>query len=171
YCGPARCARIARSCSVQGAASRPYPCDACVAPAAAAFCDPFPYIESRYARETIAEIRSLGVALVTAIITQTGSWTGSPSSDYGTVHNRITPSRSCRVTDVTTRPLLTVGSCFPAMCFRPVRPAGLTSPDTLTVRAPLPFGFQSTTPFWNSRIQTPLLQAPVCGLPAALETG
>jgi hypothetical protein len=45
----------------------------CGRPAAAAFCDPFPYIEPRYARETIAEIRSLGVALATAIITQTGS--------------------------------------------------------------------------------------------------
>src|SRR5581483_9840054 len=43
-CGPARCARIARSRSVQGAASRPYPCDACVAPAAASSGDRFPYI-------------------------------------------------------------------------------------------------------------------------------
>jgi hypothetical protein len=43
-------------------------------PAAAAFCDPFPYIDPRYARETIAEICSLGVALATAIISQTGSW-------------------------------------------------------------------------------------------------
>ena len=46
----------------------------CGRPAAAAFCDPFPYIEPRYARETIPEIRSLGVALATAIITQSGSW-------------------------------------------------------------------------------------------------
>ena len=45
----------------------------CGRPAAAAFCDPFPYIDPRYARETIAEIRSLGVALATAIINQTGS--------------------------------------------------------------------------------------------------
>ena len=45
----------------------------CGRPAAAAFCDPFPYIVPRYARETIAEIRSLGVALATAIISQTGS--------------------------------------------------------------------------------------------------
>jgi hypothetical protein len=45
----------------------------CGRPAAAAFCDPSPYIDPRYARETIAEIRSLGVALATAIITQTGS--------------------------------------------------------------------------------------------------
>jgi hypothetical protein len=45
----------------------------CGRPAAAAFCDPFPYIEPRYAREMIAEIRSLGVALATAITTQTGS--------------------------------------------------------------------------------------------------
>src|SRR5579863_2509084 len=45
----------------------------CGRPAAAAFCDPFPYIDPRYARETIAEICSLGVALATAIMTQTGS--------------------------------------------------------------------------------------------------
>jgi hypothetical protein len=45
----------------------------CGRPAAAAFGDPFPYIVPRYARETIAESRSLGVALATAIITQAGS--------------------------------------------------------------------------------------------------
>ena len=45
----------------------------CGRPSAAAFCDPFPYIVPRYARETIAEIRSLGVALATAIIGQSGS--------------------------------------------------------------------------------------------------
>src|SRR5215472_1655652 len=45
----------------------------CGRPAAAAFCDRFPYIVPRYARETIAEIRSLGVALATAIIGQAGS--------------------------------------------------------------------------------------------------
>jgi hypothetical protein len=39
----------------------------------ASFRDPFPYIEPRYARETIAEICSLAVALATAIISQTGS--------------------------------------------------------------------------------------------------
>ena len=33
----------------------------------------FPLQSPRYARETIAEIRSLGVALATAIINQTGS--------------------------------------------------------------------------------------------------
>jgi len=45
----------------------------CGRPPAASFGDRFPYIEPRYARETIAEICSLGVALATAIITQTGS--------------------------------------------------------------------------------------------------
>ena len=45
----------------------------CGRPAAAAFRDRFPYIEPRYARQTIAEIRSLGVDLATAIIAQTGS--------------------------------------------------------------------------------------------------
>jgi hypothetical protein len=34
--GAACCARIARSSADQGAASRPYPCDACVAPLATA---------------------------------------------------------------------------------------------------------------------------------------
>ena len=42
-------------------------------PAAAAFCDRFPYIVPRYARETIAETCSLGVALATAIMSQPGS--------------------------------------------------------------------------------------------------
>ena len=45
----------------------------CGRPAAAAFCDRFPYIVPRYARETIAEIRSLGVALATAIMSETDS--------------------------------------------------------------------------------------------------
>ena len=45
----------------------------CGRPAAAAFGDPFPYIVPRYARETIAEIRSLGVALATAIMSQSAS--------------------------------------------------------------------------------------------------
>jgi hypothetical protein len=45
----------------------------CGRPASASFCDRFPYIGPRYARETIAEICSMWVALVTAIITQTGS--------------------------------------------------------------------------------------------------
>ena len=42
-------------------------------PPAASFCDRFPYIGPRYARETIAEICSLGGALATAIMSQTGS--------------------------------------------------------------------------------------------------
>ena len=46
----------------------------CGRPSAAAFPDPFPYIEPRYARETIGEICSLRVALATAIISHTGSW-------------------------------------------------------------------------------------------------
>jgi hypothetical protein len=50
----------------------------CGRPAAAAFCDPFPYIVPRYARETIAEICSLGVALATAIISQPGSQVEPP---------------------------------------------------------------------------------------------
>jgi hypothetical protein len=45
----------------------------CGRPAAASFCDRFPYIVPRYARETIAETCSLGVALATAIISQTDS--------------------------------------------------------------------------------------------------
>jgi len=45
----------------------------CGRPAAASSCDPFPYIEHSYARETIAGICSLTVALATAIIGQTGS--------------------------------------------------------------------------------------------------
>ena len=45
----------------------------CGRPPTASFGDRFPYIEPRYARETIAETCSLGVALATAIITQTGS--------------------------------------------------------------------------------------------------
>jgi hypothetical protein len=42
-------------------------------PSSASFCDRFPYIEPRYARETIAETCSMRVALATAIISQTGS--------------------------------------------------------------------------------------------------
>jgi hypothetical protein len=34
----------------------------------------FPLHSPRYARETITEICSLGIALATAIISQTGSW-------------------------------------------------------------------------------------------------
>jgi hypothetical protein len=50
----------------------------CGRPAAAAqvfedMGDPFPYIVPRRRRETIAEIRSLGVALATASMNQTGS--------------------------------------------------------------------------------------------------
>ena len=45
----------------------------CGRPSSAAFCDPFPYIDPRYARETIAETRSTWVALATAIISHTGS--------------------------------------------------------------------------------------------------
>ena len=45
----------------------------CGRPAAAASCDPFPYIVPRYARETITGVRSLGVALATAIISQSDS--------------------------------------------------------------------------------------------------
>jgi hypothetical protein len=52
----------------------------CGRPSSAAFCDPFPYIDPRYARETIAEIGSIRVALATAIISQTGSWPASESS-------------------------------------------------------------------------------------------
>ena len=98
YCGPACYARDARSQSVQGVPLG-HPCDARVAPASAAFCDRFPYIGPRYARETIAEICSMGASccardarshsvqgvpsghpcdarvapLATAIISQTGS--------------------------------------------------------------------------------------------------
>jgi hypothetical protein len=49
----------------------------CGRPAAAAFGDTLPYIVPRDARETIAEIRSLGVALATALIIETG--TADPS--------------------------------------------------------------------------------------------
>jgi hypothetical protein len=45
----------------------------CGRPGSADFCDPFPYIEPRYARETITEICSIRVALATAIINQPGS--------------------------------------------------------------------------------------------------
>jgi hypothetical protein len=48
----------------------------CGRPSSAGFCDPFPYIDPRYARETIAETCSIWVALATAIISQTGSWRG-----------------------------------------------------------------------------------------------
>ena len=46
----------------------------CGRPRSASFCDPFPYIDPRYARETIAESCSIRVALATAIMTQTGSY-------------------------------------------------------------------------------------------------
>jgi hypothetical protein len=45
----------------------------CGRPSSASFCDRFPYIGPRYARETIAETCSMRVALATAIISQTGS--------------------------------------------------------------------------------------------------
>src|ERR1700730_4979493 len=45
----------------------------CGRPSSARFCDPFAYIDPRYARETIAEPCSIWVALATAIISQTGS--------------------------------------------------------------------------------------------------
>ena len=45
----------------------------CGRPSSAAFCDRFPYIDPRYARETIAERCSIWVALARAIIGQTGS--------------------------------------------------------------------------------------------------
>ena len=53
----------------------------CGRPPAASFGDRFPYIEPRYARETIAEICSLGVALATAIISPTGYYTRSMISE------------------------------------------------------------------------------------------
>jgi hypothetical protein len=46
----------------------------CGRPPAASFCDHFPYIGPRYAREAIAASCSMWVALATAIISQTGSW-------------------------------------------------------------------------------------------------
>ena len=45
----------------------------CGRPSSASFCDRFPYICVGYARETIAETCSIWVALVTAIIGQSGS--------------------------------------------------------------------------------------------------
>jgi hypothetical protein len=42
-------------------------------PRSASFCDRFPYIDPRYAREAIAESCSIWVALATAIMSQTGS--------------------------------------------------------------------------------------------------
>ena len=45
----------------------------CGRPPAASFRDPLTYISIDYARSTIAEICSLGVALATALIAQTGS--------------------------------------------------------------------------------------------------
>jgi hypothetical protein len=45
----------------------------CGRPAAASFRDPSAYIARTMRRYTIAEICSLGVALVTALISQTGS--------------------------------------------------------------------------------------------------
>jgi hypothetical protein len=49
----------------------------CGRPRSASFCDRFPSIEPRYARETIAETCSIWVALATAIITHPGSQGGS----------------------------------------------------------------------------------------------
>jgi hypothetical protein len=48
----------------------------CGRPPSAAFCDHFPYIGLGYAREAIAEICSMWVALATAIIGETGSKPG-----------------------------------------------------------------------------------------------
>jgi hypothetical protein len=45
----------------------------CGRPPSASFCDPFPYIDPRYARETITESCSMWVALATAILSQAGS--------------------------------------------------------------------------------------------------
>jgi hypothetical protein len=45
----------------------------CGRPRSASFCDRFPYIDPRYARQTIAESCSIWVALATAIISHTGS--------------------------------------------------------------------------------------------------
>jgi hypothetical protein len=45
----------------------------CGRPPSASFRDPFAYIGAGYARETIAEICSMGDALATAIISRTGS--------------------------------------------------------------------------------------------------
>lgn len=45
----------------------------CGRPPAASFCDPFAYIAVSMRRETIAEICSLGVALATALMGETGS--------------------------------------------------------------------------------------------------
>jgi len=53
----------------------------CGRPTAAYFCDRFPYIEPSYARETIAEICSLRVALATAIMSQSGSYGIPPTGE------------------------------------------------------------------------------------------
>jgi hypothetical protein len=45
----------------------------CGRPPSASFRDPFAYIGAGYARETIAEICSMGGALATASISRTGS--------------------------------------------------------------------------------------------------
>jgi len=45
----------------------------CGRPRSASFCDRFPNIDPRYARETIAESCSIWVALATAIMGQAGS--------------------------------------------------------------------------------------------------
>jgi hypothetical protein len=45
----------------------------CGRPGSSSFYDRLPYIEPRYARQTIAESCSIWVALATAIISQTGS--------------------------------------------------------------------------------------------------
>jgi hypothetical protein len=53
----------------------------CGRPSSASFCDPFPYIGPRYARETIAESCSMRAALATAIMIQTGSQDGPTDGD------------------------------------------------------------------------------------------
>src|SRR5580698_10260201 len=55
----------------------------CGRPRSVGFCDPFPYIVPRYARETIAETYSIWVALATAIVGQTGSRPHRPLELYG----------------------------------------------------------------------------------------
>ena len=72
YCG--RLLRAHRTLTVgPGWPSRPPVRRMRRTPASASFCDRFPYIGPRYARETIAEFCSMGGALVTAIISHTGS--------------------------------------------------------------------------------------------------
>src|SRR6185312_7465833 len=58
----------------------------CGRPPAASFGDRYSYIVPRYARVTIAETCSLGVALATAIISQTGSSSGRLGDARGSEH-------------------------------------------------------------------------------------